>query len=51
LPQVPVLLMSGYLSEQAGKLISEGFAEFIHKPVDPPILIAAVQRLVQGRAN
>jgi CheY-like chemotaxis protein len=50
-PQVPMLLMSGYLSERAGKLVSEGFAEFIHKPIDPSALIAAVQRLLQGRAS
>jgi CheY-like chemotaxis protein len=50
-PEVPVLLMSGYLSERTGKLISEGFAEFIHKPIDPPVLITAVQRLVQRRGN
>jgi CheY-like chemotaxis protein len=47
-PQVPMLLMSGYLSEHAGKLVSEGFAAFIHKPIDPPALIAAVQRLLQN---
>jgi CheY-like chemotaxis protein len=46
-PKVPMLLMSGYLSERAGKLVSEGFAEFIHKPIDPPALIAAVRRLLQ----
>jgi CheY-like chemotaxis protein len=48
-PQVPMLLMSGYLSEPAGNLVSEGFAEFIQKPIDPAVLIATVQRLVQGR--
>jgi two-component system response regulator FlrC len=47
-PKVPMLLMSGYLSEHAGKLVSEGFAEFIHKPIDPAALIAAVQRLLQS---
>jgi|RhiMetdeSRZDD1v2_1073273.scaffolds.fasta_scaffold108943_4 DNA-binding NtrC family response regulator len=46
-PQMPVLLMSGYLSEDAGKLLSEGWAKFIHKPVYPSDLIATVQRLLQ----
>jgi CheY-like chemotaxis protein len=48
-PRIPILLMSGYLSEAAGKLVSEGLAEFISKPVDQPALIAAVQRLLHGR--
>jgi FixJ family two-component response regulator len=43
--------MSGYLSEAAGKLVSEGLAEFISKPVDQPALIAAVERLLQQRSG
>jgi CheY-like chemotaxis protein len=50
-PRIPILLMSGYLSEDAGKLVSEGLAEFISKPVDQPALVAAVQRLLQGRSS
>jgi CheY-like chemotaxis protein len=50
-PRIPILLMSGYLSEEAGKLVSEGLAEFISKPVDQPALVAAVQRLLQGRSS
>lgn len=45
-PHIPILLMSGYLSEAAGKLVSEGLAELIHKPFDPTDLIAAVRRLI-----
>lgn len=37
--------MSGVLSEDAGKYISQGVAEFIHKPVDPTALIEIVKRL------
>jgi CheY-like chemotaxis protein len=50
-PRIPILLMSGYLSEDAGKLVSEGLAEFISKPVDQPALVAAVQRLLQARSS
>jgi DNA-binding NtrC family response regulator len=45
-PDKPVILMSGYLSEEAGKYVSQGLAEFIHKPVHPAILIAKVKRLL-----
>jgi DNA-binding NtrC family response regulator len=45
-PDKPVILMSGYLSEDAGKYISQGLAVFIHKPVHPSILIAQVKRLL-----
>jgi CheY-like chemotaxis protein len=45
-PRMPVLLISGYLSQDAGRIISSGSAEFMHKPIDPPDLIATVQRLL-----
>jgi DNA-binding NtrC family response regulator len=45
-PDRHVILMSGYLSEEAGKYVSQGLAEFIHKPVHPAILIAKVKRLL-----
>jgi len=45
-PRMPVLLISGYLSQDAGRIISSGSAEFLHKPIDPPDLIATVQRLL-----
>ena len=45
-PNMPILVTSGYLSDGPGKVILEGFAEFIQKPVDPAALIAAVQRLL-----
>jgi DNA-binding NtrC family response regulator len=44
-PDKPVILMSGVLSEDAGKYISQGVAEFIHKPVDTTALIEIVKRL------
>jgi CheY-like chemotaxis protein len=45
-PRMPVLLISAYLSQDSGRIISDGSAEFMHKPIDPPDLIAAVQRLI-----
>jgi CheY-like chemotaxis protein len=45
-PQMPILLISAYLSEEGGTIISDGSAEFLHKPVDSADLIAAVQRLL-----
>jgi len=39
--------MSAYLSQDGGKIISDGVVEFIQKPIDPPALIATVQRLLQ----
>ena len=45
-PQMPILLISAYLSEEGGRIISDGSAEFLHKPVDSADLIAAVKRLL-----
>jgi CheY-like chemotaxis protein len=45
-PHIPLLLISAFMSQEGGRIISGGTAEFMHKPIDPPDLIAAVQRLV-----
>jgi two-component system response regulator HydG len=45
-PRMPLILMSGYLSEAAGKVVSDGFSEFLPKPIDTPTLIATVRRLL-----
>jgi DNA-binding NtrC family response regulator len=45
-PDMPILLMSGYLSPEIGKVISGwSGAEFIPKPIDVPAFLAAVDRL------
>ena len=44
-PDVPILIISGHISQDAER-ISDGNAEFMHKPVDPPDLIATVRRLL-----
>jgi CheY-like chemotaxis protein len=45
-PNMPIILMSGYLSQDAVKTSLNGPVEFVPKPIDPPALIAAVQRLL-----
>ena len=49
-PKMPIIVISGYLSETPRKVILEGFAEFIQKPIDPAALIAAVRRLLPEKA-
>ena len=45
-PDMPILLMSGYLSPEMAEIIS-GWSgvEFIPKPIDAPAFLAAVDRL------
>ena len=45
-PNLPVLLTSGYLSQDAAKTMLKGSAHFIPKPIDPPEFIATVRRLL-----
>src|SRR6266496_4719311 len=45
-PGIPIVLMSGYLSERAGKIIVDGSADFFQKPVRPSALVRTVQRLL-----
>jgi CheY-like chemotaxis protein len=45
-PQTPILLISAYVSQDAGKIISGDVAEFMHKPINPTALIATVRRLL-----
>ena len=44
-PQTPILLISAYVSQDAGKIISGDVAEFMHKPINPTALIATVRCL------
>lgn len=45
-PKMPVIMVSGYLSENAGRNIFEGKVDCFTKPVRPSALVAIVQRLV-----
>jgi CheY-like chemotaxis protein len=47
-PGIPVILITAYLSRQAGKAILEGSSEFLAKPIQPDELITAVKHLLQG---
>lgn len=48
-PKMPIIVISGYLSDGSGKVILEGFAEFIQKPIDPAALVTAVRRLLPAK--
>ena len=50
-PDMPVILTTGYLSQQAAKSMMNGSVDFIPKPIDPEVLIQTVQRLVPQFAN
>jgi DNA-binding response OmpR family regulator len=45
--RIPIVLMSSYLSESAGKIILEGSADFFQKPIRPSALVRTVQRLLR----
>ncbi|HEV8725255.1 MAG TPA: response regulator [Candidatus Binatia bacterium] len=45
-PGIPIVLMSSYLSESAGKIILAGSADFFQKPIRPSALVRTVQRLL-----
>ena len=47
-PNMPIILISGYLSQDTAKNILGGSTEFIAKPVNPELLIATVQRLMSS---
>jgi CheY-like chemotaxis protein len=44
LPNIPIILVSAYLSQASGEIILRGKANFLKKPIRPSVLIAAVQR-------
>src|SRR5262247_1453440 len=44
LPNVPIIMVSAYLSQTSGEVILRGKADFLRKPITPPVLLAAVQR-------
>jgi CheY-like chemotaxis protein len=50
-PKTAILLTSAYLTPQAAQVVLNGKPEFIHKPIDPPLLIETVQRLVPRLAS
>jgi DNA-binding NtrC family response regulator len=45
-PRMPIILISGYLSQDAGNIILDGVADFLQKPIRPSALVATVRRLV-----
>jgi DNA-binding response OmpR family regulator len=47
-PKMPIIVISGYLSEAGGKVILEGLADFMQKPVNTDILVARVRRFLRS---
>jgi CheY-like chemotaxis protein len=45
-PRTPIILVTAYLSDHAGKTIVEGEAEFIGKPIEPEVLLATIHHLL-----
>jgi|SRR5215475_14232519 len=48
-PSLPIILVSGYLSEDGAKNILAGAVEFIPKPINRNRLIATVNRLAPAK--
>ena len=48
-PRVPVIIISAFISDEAGKLILDGKAEFLAKPLDLTVLAAKVHHLLASR--
>lgn len=49
-PETPILMMSGYLGSEVAPMVSEGI-EFVPKPVDVPVLLKTIDRMVSARAT
>ncbi|MGH7825318.1 MAG: response regulator [Candidatus Binatia bacterium] len=45
-PSLRIMIISGYLSASARKVILEGYADFIQKPVDADTLLSRVRLLL-----
>lgn len=50
-PQVPVILVSAYLSSTMAKALLQRPAEFVAKPIELDVLLATVKHLLQLRSN
>lgn len=45
-PKIPVIIISAFMSDEAGKFILDGKADFLAKPLDLSVLAAKVQHLL-----
>ena len=48
-PNVPVIIISGFMSDEAGRLILDGKGEFLAKPLDLTVLASKVHQLLGSR--
>jgi CheY-like chemotaxis protein len=44
----PIIVISGYLSENTGRTFLRGVADFIPKPIDSEIMLASVRRSIRS---
>ena len=45
-PDIPIILMSGYLSRDLGEGVMKGIAAFLQKPFSPMALIMTIERVL-----
>jgi DNA-binding NtrC family response regulator len=45
-PKVPVIIISAFMSDEAGKVVLDGKAEFLAKPLDLSVLASKVRDLL-----
>jgi len=51
-PRMPIIVVSGYTSDEATKFLAQGVAtEFVHKPFGAMDLMAAVRRLLPSKTS
>jgi two-component system, cell cycle response regulator len=50
-PRIPIIFITGYLSERSGKIIMEQVAEILPKPFEFDGLRSAVQRVLPPSAT
>jgi|SRR5688572_7280038 DNA-binding NtrC family response regulator len=49
-PRVPVIIISAFMSDEAGKLIMDGKGEFLAKPLDLTVLASKIHQLLASRS-
>jgi DNA-binding NtrC family response regulator len=45
-PKIPVIVVSGHLSENTARTLLKGVADFLPKPIDLDIMLASVRRFL-----
>jgi CheY-like chemotaxis protein len=50
-PEIPIILITAYLSAHSGKAVIQGQAELITKPIEPEVLLSTVKHLLHFRSS